>query len=90
MADITVTVTDTQLKGLEYVANSVQDWADNALHNRASSAIKEIVEILVAHCNANDIALAVGQDAQVTQAYDLGLVKTAAQRQLDAQSEFAE
>jgi hypothetical protein len=30
------------------------------------------------HCNENEIALAVGQDAQVTQAYTLGVVGTAA------------
>ena len=32
---------------------------------------------LIKFCNTNGIALAVGQDAQVTQAYDLGVVLTA-------------
>lgn len=89
MTDITVSLTDTQNKCLEYAANSVQDWADNALTSRARSAQKEIIAILVNHCNANSIALAVGTDAQVAQAYELGIIKTAAQRQLDAQSDFA-
>ena len=34
MPNITVALTDTQNKCLEYAAASVQDWADNALHNR--------------------------------------------------------
>ena len=75
MPDITISVTDTELKGLEFAAVSPQDWADNAVTVRANAAIDEIVALLVAHCNANDIALAVGRDAQVTQAYDLGVVQ---------------
>ena len=79
MAEIKVTLTDTELKCLEYAANTPQDWADNALTNRARIAKDEIIAALVAHCNANSVALAVGEDAQVTQAYSLGVVKSAAQ-----------
>lgn len=78
MPNITVSLTDTENKALEYVAYSVQDWIDNAATNRARIAKDEIIAKLVAHCNANDVALAVGEDAQVTQAYDLGVVDTAA------------
>tara|TARA_R110000737_G_C14334375_1_gene442102 strand:- start:30 stop:290 length:261 start_codon:yes stop_codon:yes gene_type:complete len=76
MADITVTLTDTQVKCLEYVAYSVQDWCDNAIHNRARKAQDEIIAKLVTHCNANGIALATGAEAQITQAYTLGVVDT--------------
>ena len=79
MAEIKVTVTDTQMKCLEYMAYSVQDWCDNAVHNRARIAQDEIIAKLVAHCNANDITIATGADAQITQAYSLGVVKTAKQ-----------
>lgn len=84
MPDITVSLTDTENKALEYAAVSVQDWADNALTNRARIAKDEIIALLVAHCNANGVALAVGEDAQVAQAYDLGVVRTAAQVNADA------
>jgi len=77
MANITVTLTNTQTKCLEYAAYSVQDWCDNAIHNRARIAQDKIIAALVAHCNANSVALAVGVDAQVTQAYSLGVVDTA-------------
>lgn len=83
MPDITITVTDTELKGLEFAAVSVQDWVDNAATNRARIAVDEIIQLLVAHCNANEVALAVGRDAQVAQAYDLGVVRTAAQVKAD-------
>ncbi len=80
MPDITVTLTATEQKCLEYDAVSVQDWADNALTNRARIAKEEIISLLVTHCNANDVAIATGEDAQITQAYDLGVVQTAAAR----------
>ena len=77
MANITVTLTDTQTKCLEYAAYSVQDWCDNAIHNRARIAQEEIIAALVAPCNANDVAIATGVDAQITQAYTLKVVDTA-------------
>ena len=76
MADITVKLTDTQTKCLEYASYSVQDWCDNAIHNRARVAQEEIIAKLVAHCNEKGIAIATGADAQVTQAYTLKVVDT--------------
>ena len=84
MPDITVSLTDTELKCLEYAAAVPQDWADNALANRARIAKDEIIAALVAHCNANDVAIATGEDAQVTQAFDLKVVKTAAEANAEA------
>ena len=77
MAEIKVTVSDTQVKCLEYAAYSVQDWCDNAIHNRARIAQDEIIAALVAHCNEKGIALAVGTDKLVAQAYELKVVDTA-------------
>ena len=77
MAEIKVTVTDTQVKSLEYAAYSVQDWCDNAIHNRARIAQEEIIALLVAHCNEKGISIATGSDAQVAQAYELKVVDTA-------------
>ena len=75
MPDITISITDTELKSLEYAAVSPADWADNAVTNRARIAKEEIIAKLVAHCNANSVAIATGEDAQVTQAYVLGVVQ---------------
>lgn len=86
MPNITIELTDTELKCMEYAAFSPQDWADNAVTNRARIAKEEIIAKLVAHCNANSVAIATGEDAQVTQAYDLGVVKTAAQVQAELEA----
>ena len=77
MAEIKVTVSDTQVKCLEYAAYSVQEWCDNAIHNRARVAQEDIIAKLVEHCNANGVAIATGVDAQITQAYTLKVVDTA-------------
>ena len=90
MPDITVTLTDTENKCLEYAAASPQDWADNALTNRARIAKDEIIAALVAHCNANDVALAVGEDAQVAQAFELNVVQTAAEANAAAEADRPE
>jgi len=74
MPDITISITDTEQKALETVMTDIEKWTDNAVTNRARIAKGEIISLLVAHCNANSIAIATGEDAQVTQAYTLNLV----------------
>lgn len=75
--DYKITLTDTEVKGLEYVAKDPNEWITNAARTRASIAVEKIIAINTAHCNANSIAIEVGEDAQVKQAYTLGLVKAA-------------
>ena len=77
MANYTVTLTDTQVKCMEYCAADVDDWITNAATERARIAQEDIIARLVAHCNENDVAIATGIDAQITQAYDLGVVSAA-------------
>ena len=75
--DYTITLTSTEQKAMEHIAIDVDDWITNAATARANIAIQEIVAKLITHCNENEIAMAVGQDAQVTQAYNLGIVERA-------------
>jgi hypothetical protein len=75
--DYTITLTSTEQKGMEYITSDVDGWITNVATDRARIAVLEIIEKLVVHCNTNGIALAVGEEAQVTQAYDLGVVLTA-------------
>jgi hypothetical protein len=74
MTDYTITLTDTEARAMRTIAGDVDDWITNAATNRARLAIDSIVTVLVEHCNENSIALAVGRDAQVTQAFELELV----------------
>ena len=76
----TITLTDTEKKSMDYITTDIDDWITNAAQNRARIAKDEIISLNTAHCNANSIAIAVGEDAQVAQAYSLGVVKTAKER----------
>jgi len=89
MPSITLQLTNTQLKGLEYAAVSPQDWADNALTNRARIANDEIVDITVKHCLDNGIQVPATREAIVAYAFDNDIVKTAAVRQAEIEAEEA-
>ena len=75
--DYTITLTDTEKKSMEYIAVDVDEWITNAAKNRARIAKEEILALNIKHCNNNSIEIAVGEDAQVTQAYTLGVVSKA-------------
>ena len=81
MANLTITLTDTQEKALKYVAFDPEDFVQNFANVRAKHAIKEILDKLYEHCNANGIPIATGEDAQVTQAFTLKLVETGKERE---------
>ena len=83
MTDYKVTLTDTEDKAMTYCTVSTQDWVDNALKNRARIAKEEIIALNTTHCNANNIQIATGEDAQVAQAFTLKVVKTAKEREAE-------
>lgn len=85
MADYTIKLTDTEDKAMSYCALSTQEWVDNSVKARARVAINEIISANMAHCNANGITIATGEDAQVTQAFTLKVVKTAKERNDEAE-----
>ena len=76
MPNITVTITDTEEKCLNTVMVGIGTWTDNAIKNRAREAKEDIISNLVTYCNEHEIALAVGADAQITQAYAIGVAHT--------------
>ena len=76
MATYTVTLSEADTKSLEYAAVDPQAMIENWTLVRANKAKGEIINLLMDHCNANGIQLAVGVDAQVSQAYELGVVKS--------------
>jgi len=84
MPDITITLTDTQYKGLEYAALSPQEWVENAVTNRARIANDEIVNLTVQHCLDNGIQVPATREEIVAYAFDNEIVKTAAVRQAEA------
>ena len=76
--DYTITLTDVEKDSMDYITKDIDDWITNAAKNRARKAKNEIISLNTAYCNANSISIAVGEAAQVAQAYSLGVVKTVA------------
>lgn len=75
--DYTITLSDAQVKAMAYVTRDTLDWIENAAVARAYAAAREITQRNTAYCNANGIAIAVGEAGQIDQAYELGVVQTA-------------
>lgn len=86
MANHTITITDVDQKCLETITPNIELWINELVSDRALVASKEISKLDVRHCNANGITIATGRDAQVIQAFDLGVVKTSAQRNAEAET----
>lgn len=84
MTDITVTLTETQYKGLQYVAADPQEWTENAVTERCRIANDEIVQLTVAYCLDNGVQIPATREEIVAYAFDNGIVKTAAQRNEEA------
>jgi hypothetical protein len=72
-----IELTDTEDKAMQYVCADIQKFTSLTIKDRARIAKDEIIAANVAHCNANGITIATGEDAQVTQAFELKVVKTA-------------
>ena len=84
--DITITITDTEYKGLEYIGTP-QDWGENALTERARLAVDKIVSIYTNRALDEGVAIPATCELIVADAFTRGWVKTAAQRQADADAQ---
>jgi len=79
MATLTIEITNTELKGLEYCAMSPQDWADNAVTNRARIANEEIIQMYTTRALDEGVAIPATRELIVADAFTRGWAKTAAQ-----------
>ena len=85
MAKYEIELTDTEDKAMSYYAFRNSEWIKHAVKDKARKCKERIIAANVAHCNANGITIATGEDAQVTQAFDLKVVKTAKERNEEAE-----
>jgi hypothetical protein len=86
MHTYTIELTDAEVKAMEYVALDVQEWADNALKNRARIAMDEIYQTEVARMTADPEITSIPADKEaVVLAAD---IKSAAQRNAEQEDEL--
>ena len=86
MPNITITLTDTQLKGIEYAAKSPQEWAENALLNLARKSNDKIVEMYTNRALDEGVQIPATRELIVADAFTRGWAKTAAQVNAEAES----
>jgi len=86
MPNITITLTDTQYKGLQYAAADPQDWADNALTNRARIANDEIISMYTNRALDEGVSIPATRELIVADAFTRGWAKTAAQVNAEAEA----
>ena len=81
MPNITITLTDTQMKGLEYAALSPQEWAENAVTERARIANDEIVQMYTNRALDEGVQIPATRELIVADAFTRGWAQTAADRE---------
>jgi hypothetical protein len=86
MATITIELTDAQYKGLQYAALSPEDWATNAVTERARIANDDVVKTTVEYCLDNGVQVPATREDIVAYAFANGVVNTAAERQAEAEA----
>ena len=75
MPVISIELTETETKALSVAALSPQEWAENAVKNRARIAIEEIVQICVAKCLEEQVQIPSSREEIVDLAIAKGWVK---------------
>lgn len=84
MATYTIELNDAETKAMEHVALSVQDWAENALKNRARQAMDDIYNAEVARMTADPEITSIPADKDaVVLAAD---IQSAAERNAEAEN----
>ncbi len=87
MTTYTIELNDAEVKAMEFVALSVQDWIDNAVRNRARQAMDEIYNSEVQRMTNDPTVTSIPADKEaVVLAAD---VKSAAVRQAESEAEMA-
>jgi hypothetical protein len=89
MTTYTINLTSAEDQALSYAAFSQDDWIQNAIHERCRIAIDEIVAVTVQKCLETGTPIPGSKEAMVDLAFSQGWIKTAAQRQAEAEAEQA-
>lgn len=78
MVNITVELTQAQYDGLSYVANSPQEWVENAVSVRANNAVDDIVSLYTNRALDEGVTIPATRELIVADAFTRGWVQTAA------------
>lgn len=84
MATYTIELTETEDLAMQYAALDVDDWIQNAVHERARIAIENIVSFAINKFLEAGQSIPGSREEIVAAAFANGWVKTVAQRNAEA------
>ena len=76
---ITISLTDTQKQGLDYLALVPQEFLDNFAHEAARRSVDEIVQMYTTRALDEGVAIPATRELIVSDAFTRGWAKTADQ-----------
>ena len=76
---ITISLTDTQKKGLDYLALVPQEFLDNFAHEAARRSIDEIIQMYTTRALDEGVAIPATRELIVADAFTRGWAQTAAE-----------
>tara|TARA_B100000287_G_C20363115_1_gene674654 strand:- start:18 stop:290 length:273 start_codon:yes stop_codon:yes gene_type:complete len=80
---ISIELSDSEYKALEYVNDTPESWSDNAVKNRIRIATDEIVALYTEKALDGGITIPSSRAEIIDDAYARGWIKTAKQRVAD-------
>lgn len=84
---ITVSLTDMQKNGLDYLAVNPQEFLDNFAHEAARRSVNKIVQMYTTRALDEGVAIPASRELIVTDAFLRGWAKTAAAVTAEADAE---
>jgi hypothetical protein len=87
MTVYTINYSEAEEKAMSYISVSVDDWIQNAAHERARVAIEEIVKITVEKCLENNIQIPGSKDEMVLLAFNQQWIQSAEEKQTELLSQ---
>lgn len=85
MHNYTINLTETEELAMKYIALDVNDWIQNAVHERARIAIEEIVQFAVQKFLETGQSIPGSKEEIVAAAYSNGWVVSASERTINNQ-----
>jgi len=83
---ITVSLTDTQKKAIEYLVINPQEFLNNFAHETARKSVDEILSIYTTRALDEGVAIPATRELILADAFTRGWVKTAEQRNAEAEA----
>jgi hypothetical protein len=89
MTQITITLSDAELKGMESITENPQEWAQNAVSERARLANNDIIRMYTERALNEGVQIPATRELIILDAFTRGWAKTAAEVNAEFNAQIA-